>query len=70
MALDLSDEEKLALVGLLTSTIVHDRYPASQRARVLKGVLAKLDAKPIAAPHRGPDVHAPSGPKRADVRRE
>jgi hypothetical protein len=70
IALDLSDEEKVALVALLTSTIVHDRNPLSPRARTFKGVLAKLDAKPPAQPYRTPNSHAPPGPKRADVRRE
>ena len=59
MALDLSDEEKLALVALLTRTIVQDRYPSSARLRALKDVLAKLDAKPPAQPSLAAKVYTP-----------
>jgi hypothetical protein len=68
MALDLSDDEKLALAALLTHTIVHDRYPRSPRVRTLKDVLAKLDAKPPAQPYPVPKASAPPGAKRAAVR--
>ena len=61
MALDLSDDEKLALVALLTRTIGHDRYPMSPRVRILKDVLAKLDVKPPA--QLNPAVKAPSRPQ-------
>ena len=59
MALDLSDDEKLALAALLTHTIVHDRYPRSPRVRTLKDVLAKLDAKPPAQPSLAAKVYTP-----------
>jgi len=65
MALDLSDDEKLALVALLTRTIGHDRYPMSPRVRILKDVLAKLDVKPPALPYPAPKAYAPPGAKRA-----
>jgi hypothetical protein len=70
MALDLSDEEKVALVGLLTRTVANDQRPASPRVRILKSVLVKLDAKPLARPYPTATVHAPPGPKRTDIRRE
>jgi hypothetical protein len=69
-ALDLSDEERLALVALLTGTIVHDRYPQSPRVRTLKDVLAKLEAKPLVQPSPAPNLHMAPGAKRAGVRRE
>jgi hypothetical protein len=46
MALDLSDDERFALVRLLTRTIEDDRYPLSPRIRTLRGILAKLDPPP------------------------
>ena|SRR6516162_3764577 len=36
MALELSDEQKLALVALLTRSIANDRYPSSPRVRTLR----------------------------------
>jgi hypothetical protein len=43
MMLDLSDDEKLALVRLLAHTIEAGRYPLSPRVLTLKAALAKLD---------------------------
>ena len=42
MQLDLDDEEKLALLNLLTDAIETDRYPLSPRVQVLWRILAKL----------------------------
>jgi hypothetical protein len=39
MRLDLTDEETLALLNLLTETIETDRYPLSPRIRMLRGNL-------------------------------
>ena len=50
MRLDLSDDEKLALVALLTRTIADDRYPLSPRVRTLKDILAKLRPEPVREP--------------------
>jgi len=50
MALDLSNEEKLALVTLLTSNIAQDRHQSSAQVRSLKHILLKLDPKPPAQP--------------------
>ena len=41
MPLDLSENEKLALITLLTRIIPDDRYPLSARVRTLKDILAK-----------------------------
>jgi hypothetical protein len=40
--LDLTDEETLALLNLLTETIENDRYPLSPRIRALRGILTKF----------------------------
>ena len=58
MALDLSDEQKLALVALLTRSIANDRYPSSARVRTLRDILSKLDPKPPAQPSLAPQAHA------------
>jgi hypothetical protein len=51
MDLDLTDEETLALLNLLTEAIEADRYPLSPRIQTLRGVLAKFG--PMGAPpHR------------------
>ena len=42
MHLDLSNEETLALLNLLTQTIENDRYPLSPRVQTLRGILAKF----------------------------
>ena len=51
MHLNPTDEEKFALLNLLTETIESDRHPLSPRIRTLRGVLAKF----------GPIVHAADG---------
>jgi len=67
MPLDLSDDEKLALVALLTRTIADDRYPLSPRVRTLKDILAKLRPDPVREPLPPPKVYAP--PKAAAAKR-
>ena len=42
MQLDLTDEETLALLNLLTETIENDRYPLLPRIRMIRGILAKF----------------------------
>jgi hypothetical protein len=59
MHLDLSDEETLALLNLLTDTIENDRYPLSPRVQMLRGILAKF----------GPMAPAPPPPARPPTRR-
>ena len=68
MALDLSNEEKLALVTLLTRNIAQDRRQSSARVRSLKQILFKLDPKPPAQPSSPPKVSAPPDAKRGSVR--
>jgi hypothetical protein len=43
MTLDLTDNEKAALVELLRETIDRDRFPLSPRITQLRAILAKLD---------------------------
>jgi hypothetical protein len=52
MTPDLSDDEKRALIELLTHTIEDDLYPLSPRIRTPKAILAKLEPPTavIAAP--------------------
>ena len=68
MALDLSNEEKLALVTLLTRNIAQDRHQSSAQVRSLKHILLKLDPKPPAQPSSPPKVSAPPDAKRGSVR--
>jgi hypothetical protein len=65
MALDLSNEEKLTLVTLLTRNIAQDRRQSSAYARSLKQILFKLDPKPPAQPLSPPKVSAPPDAKLA-----
>jgi hypothetical protein len=58
MTLDLSHDEKLALVRLLTRTIEDDRYPLSPRIRI-RAILAKLRPEPVREPLPPPKVYAP-----------
>jgi hypothetical protein len=69
MPLDLSDDEKLALVALLTRTIADDRYPLSPRVRTLKDILAKLRPEPVREPLPPPKVYAPPKATAAKRRR-
>jgi len=50
MRLDLTDEETLALLNLLTETIEKDRHPFSLRIRVLRGILTKFGPMDPAPP--------------------
>jgi hypothetical protein len=61
MQLDVTDEETLALLNLLTETIENDRYPLSPRIRILRGVLAKFDPM-------GPAPSPPAGPPTPEER--
>ena len=67
MALDLSNEEKLVLVTLLTRNIADDRRQSSARVRSLKQILFKLDPKPPAQPVSPPNVSAPPDAKRGSA---
>jgi hypothetical protein len=55
MYLQLSDDEKIALIELLKRTIEADHYPLSPRIQMLKAILAELEppadsVKPLAPP--------------------
>jgi hypothetical protein len=69
MALDLSNEEKLVLVTLLTRGIAQDRSQSSAQVRSWKQILLKLDPKPPPQPFSPPRVSAPPDDKRSSVRR-
>jgi hypothetical protein len=68
MARDLSDEEKLTLVTLLTRNIAQDRPQSSARVCSLKQILFKRDPKPPVQPFSPPKVSAPPDAKRGSVR--
>jgi hypothetical protein len=68
MALDLSNEEKLILVTLLTRNIDQDRRQWSAQVRSLKQILFKLAPKTPAQPSSPPKVSAPPDAKRGSVR--
>ena len=44
--LDLTDEEKRALIALLHETLEYARFPLAPRLDPLKAILAKLDPRP------------------------
>ena len=53
--LELDDDEKAALVELLTAEIENTRYPLSPRIRQLRAILDKLEpAKPRPEPYPAP----------------
>jgi hypothetical protein len=63
--LDLTDEETLALLNILTETIENDRYPLSPCIRTLRGILAKFG--PIGP--ATPSPPRPPTPEERDPRR-
>jgi hypothetical protein len=72
MQLDLDDEQKLALLNLLTETIGADRYPVSLRVQVLRAILAKFGpfgSAPPAQPGPTPEERDPRRRPRAQQRR-
>ena len=46
MPINLTDEEKAALIDLLVGTIERDLFPQSQRIQRLRGILTKLRPSP------------------------
>jgi hypothetical protein len=67
MTPDLSEEERIALVDLLKRTVEVDRYPLSARVQTLRGILEKLDPRPVRDPLPPPKVYA--SPRAAAARR-
>jgi hypothetical protein len=49
MTFDFTDDEKLALVGMLKRAVADDPFPLSPRVRMLEAILAKLEP-PAAVP--------------------
>jgi hypothetical protein len=50
MNLELSDDEKAALIRELDRIVQDDRYPLSPRVVMLRAILAKLRPEPIREP--------------------
>ena len=50
MDLDLTDDEKAALIRELDQIIREDRYPLSPRILMLKAILGKLAPEPVRPP--------------------
>jgi hypothetical protein len=59
MNLDLTDEEKAALLGELDSIIDSDRFPFSPRIRMLKEIRAKIEPYPTREPLPTPKHYDP-----------
>jgi len=65
MHLDLTDEEAAALLKELNQIIKNDRYPLSQRIRVLRSIRAKFPT----APREPPPARPPTPEERTRGRR-
>jgi hypothetical protein len=59
MPLDLTDDERTTLVGLLAGLIESDHFPHSERVQLLRGILAKL-RNGLAQPNPSDDDPDPS----------
>jgi hypothetical protein len=55
----LIEDEKRALIELLSATINQDRYPLSPRLRTPRAILAKLKPEPVREPLPLLKVYAP-----------
>ena len=62
MTLDLTDDEKAALVAHLRHALEYDRFPFAPRLDPLKAVLAKLDP-PAPKPEPLPPLRGGAGPR-------
>lgn len=60
--LDLTDEEKRALIALLRRTLDYARFPLAPRLDPLKAILAKLEP-PAPQPEPRPPLPAYAGPR-------
>jgi hypothetical protein len=61
MNLDLTDEETAALTNELANITGNDRYPFSERIRMLKAILAKLRPERVREPLPPPEMYARAG---------
>jgi hypothetical protein len=59
MNLELSDDEKAALLRELDRIIADDRYPLSPRILTWNAILAKIRPEPIREPLPPPQHYAP-----------
>jgi hypothetical protein len=57
--LDLTDEEKAALLRLVKQAIDPDRYPLSSRLYPLRSILEKLEPQPVREVSPPPKIYAP-----------
>jgi hypothetical protein len=67
---DLSLEEWQAVIGLIRDKIDTDRFPFSERIRVLRSALMKLDPKLASKPRKEPRSPLPSGPMAGSRRKD
>jgi len=59
---DLTDDERAALIALLKGTIDRDRFPLSQRIRLLRSILEKLGIRStLAVPSPPPNPRSRLG---------
>jgi hypothetical protein len=65
MRLDLTDEEAAALLKELNQIIENDRYPLSQRIRVLRSIRAKFPTAPREPPPARPPTPEERSPAQA-----
>jgi hypothetical protein len=68
MSLDLTDDEKLALVAHLRHALEYDPFPLAPRLDPLKAILAKLEP-PTPRPEPRLPLPAGAGPRRGRQRR-
>jgi hypothetical protein len=57
--LELTDEERAALLRLIKKALDTDRYPLSPRVYPLRSILDKLEPQPVREPRPAPKVYAP-----------
>jgi hypothetical protein len=68
MTVDLTDDDRAALVDLLREAIERDRFPLSPRVTRLRGILAKLGVG--SAPAMPYDAPKPPGERSAMLSRK
>jgi hypothetical protein len=70
VALDLTDDERAALIEVLRGTIDQDRFPLSPRIKLLRSVLEKLGLRStLAVPSPAPNPRSRLGAALAKKRR-
>jgi hypothetical protein len=56
MMVELSEEERAALIDLLVGVIEHDLFPLSRRIQLLRGILAKIRPMPEVPPEEPDEI--------------